>query len=775
VPGSVTAGAVEHLQPGRVAALLARPSPALRYGIKLGTAVVASIWIAEASNLSWGLTIWITVMLVAQPNAGASIQKGLLRTAGSIAAALASIVIYGLFAQQPPLYLASIVGVIAVAAYGMLGTRDQYAWMVFGLTTIIILVKAMVGSDRIETLAFERATLTALGVLIVFVADTIFWPIRAEEQLREGLAERSQQLGDTLKRSLDSFFSGREPGHKGQPPSSPLISQLGLADQARDEIGANPSQLQTLTRIALLLEGLASRARLLERAVEMEESSPAAPLQAALERLGRGLEAALGEGSHALTGGPAPARFAGELYHSLARFEDLIRDEAERRGGADREPGHTAALSALAPVLRDAVAVLGLLEEALVGLASDDGGSKSDQATKPAPVPLKDWFRLDPIRVELALRAGIAAGGVIVLMIAMGWHSEEDLLPFIFAPIVAFIFAGMLSTRGAGTIVGIGWALGVLLGWLIADLASVFLFTHLLRMPLALVYPFVIALGAGYLIVRGSPLGVFGAIFGMIAAILPVFISAGPPQDVDTGYGLSCGVLLGLATGRVAQLVLWPRTAMQTFLDRAAGQLDLCLQALSGTEPSTGGAAPGRDAASLVGAYAKQLTLMGKLHAMAHTEPVERALDDTRRAELLALTQDLFDASLRGQAWGVGNESAVPQNAAATLAPLHEALTHQDEALVASLNAAPRALRETGPEPDASLGEARAAVEAQIDALRGHADLARALDARRKGEFLVQLAASRRLVDSQLRVEAWLADWRRAAAAAPGQRASKER
>ena len=152
------AQAALHPPLSRALGWLVRPPPALRFGIKLGTAVTAAIWIADASNLPWGLTIWVTVMFVTQPNAGASIKKGLTRICGSVASALVSIAIYGLFAQQPPLYLASVVGVIAVATYGMTGSLYPYAWMVFGLTTIIILVKAMSGSDQIETLAFERAS-----------------------------------------------------------------------------------------------------------------------------------------------------------------------------------------------------------------------------------------------------------------------------------------------------------------------------------------------------------------------------------------------------------------------------------------------------------------------------------------------------------------------------------------------------------------------------------------------------------------------------------------
>jgi len=44
-----------------------------------------------------------------------------------------------------------------------------------------------------------------------------------------------------------------------------LIQQLGLVDQFRAEIGVTPARVQGLSRIALLLEGLASPARLLGR------------------------------------------------------------------------------------------------------------------------------------------------------------------------------------------------------------------------------------------------------------------------------------------------------------------------------------------------------------------------------------------------------------------------------------------------------------------------------------------------------------------------------
>jgi uncharacterized membrane protein YccC len=754
------AEAVAHLPLRRAVDWLARPSPALRYGLKFGTAISASIWITFTFDLPWGLTLWITVLFVTQPNAGASLKKGLTRICGSAAAALVSIAMYGLFSQQPPLLLASLCVVLALAVYGMTGPRYPYAWMVFGFTTILIIVKALAGSDQIETLAFERSSLTALGVVIVFVADALFWPVRAGEQLREGLAARSRKLGDALKQHLDALSADQA---AGVPPSSPLIQQLGLVDQFRDEIGATPQRVQALSRIALLLEGLASRVRLLERASRTESTPPTPTMRAALAQLGAGLDAALAEAARALSTDCAPEPSADERDRLLARFEGermahleaRVRQEAGGPAGTDREAEHEAPLSVLIPILRDVAALLRSLKEALLDLVKHDGGPEARSATEAAPRVARVWFRPDPIRLQLGLRAGIAGGGVIVATLAMGWSLDEDMLPMIMAPIVAFIVAGVSSTRGAAKTLGIGTSIGFLLGWLIADLASVFLYTHLDRMPLSLVYPFVIACGAGYLIVRGSPLGPLGALFGLLVALLPVFVGDAPPQDVDTAYGLVCGLFVGLAAGLIAQRMLWPRTAMQTFTERAAGQLDLCLRALRDGERGSQGAARGQDAAGLVSAYAKQLTLLGQLHAQAHAEPVERALDDRRRGELLALTQDLFDASLRTPP--APEEGAQPAAAAA--------LRRQDQALVASLVAVTEALRGGAAEPGPGLREAHDAVEVQLDALRGAPDAARGLGARGIDALLASLDARRFLAARQLAIEDWLADWRRAAAA----------
>ena len=720
---------------------LARPPPALRFGLKLATALTVSIWVGFASALPWGLTIWTTVMFVAQPNAGASIKKGLTRISGTVAAALVSIAIYGLFAQLPPLFLASLCGVLGLAVYGMSGPRFQYAWLTLGFTTVIILIKAMTGGDAIETLAFERASLTALGVFIVFLADAIFWPVRAEKELRAGLAQRARRLAEALRQQLEPLASGTSRSEPGRPPASPLLQQLELADLARDEIGVTPGRAQALSRIALLLEGLASRVRLLGRSVEPPRGAPDPAGRATLAELGDELEAGLGEAARALLEASAPRRFADGLDRKLLELEGRWADAPDR--------------GAMVPVLRDVVTLLRGVEEALLDLAHEGRGPGTQSLPRAAAAAIRKRPRIDPLRLQLALRAGIAGGGVVVAMLAMGWTPEEDVLPMIMATILAFIVAGASPTRGAGRTLGAGVVFGILLGWLVADLASVLFFPQVQRMPLALAYPFLVALGGGYLIVRGSFLGPLGALFAVLTAVLPVFIADAALPTLEVAYDLACGELLGVAFGLIAQRMLWPRTAMQTFTSRVAGQLALCISVRKRPQRTA------EETADLLSEYAKQLSLLGQLHAQAHAEPVERALNDERRMDLLTLVHECFDAVLRAPLWQSKAEVAATGEAAAALAPLLETLIHLDEELVASLEATAAALRGDGPPPDASLREARAAVEAQLDALRGRPELAAAADAAQTARFLARLASSSWLVDSQLRLEDWLAEWQR--------------
>ncbi len=93
----------------------------------------------------------------------------------------------------------------AVGTYGMSGPRYQYAWSVFAFTTGIILADALQGTEQIEILAFERSGEVAIGLLIVFLADEIFWPVRSGDQLRAGLAQRCRWIRRAIGHPFDAI------------------------------------------------------------------------------------------------------------------------------------------------------------------------------------------------------------------------------------------------------------------------------------------------------------------------------------------------------------------------------------------------------------------------------------------------------------------------------------------------------------------------------------------------------------------------------------------
>jgi hypothetical protein len=97
------------------------------------------------------------------------------------------------------------------------------------------------------------------------------------------------------------------------------------------------------------------------------------------------------------------------------------------------------------------------------------------------------------------------------------------------------------------------------------------------------------------------------------------------------------------------------------------------------------------------------------------------------------------------------------------LTPLRRALVEEDEALLHSMTRAAGALREDESCVNTGLGEAHAEVEAQIQALFGRDDLT-ALERQKVAQLISGIASRRMLVESQLQIEAWIADWQTAAA-----------
>jgi len=732
--------AVSHpplLRGARLLQVFSALSPATAYGIRFGLGVAAALGIGKLPGLVDSHSTWIliTVLMVMQPISGGSLQKGMLRALGTLGAFVSAILLFGLYSQDPPLLLAGLFLVQAVGAYGFTGARYQYAWFVWAFTTAIILGDAMAGQGVVETVAFERASMVGIGLLVVFVIDSLFWPARAEPALRQRLADRARQLAGALRRAIDTAVGDRSGAAAG--PSS-AAGEIGLIEAMRSEMPP-AARVESLTHAALLLEALASRERMLQRPLRVH---PGAAYAEALAELGRGVEAALEEVARALAGTRAPAPFAADLEQTLLRLKaERLADEGT--------PAVDVSAGGRAAELRDLVALLRTLEGVLEGSAKSARSHAGADEGRPTA-----WLQLDAFRVRIALRAGFAVCAAFLVPMVLGWEINTMVAP------MAFMIAAM-ATRG-GVTQSLALLAAIVLGsWLLADLALVFFYPHAGRFPVAFAYPVLVAGGLAYVSHRLPQLALLPSIGGLLA-ILPVFGGFSAPDDVYGTYNLVCYVTVGLGTGWAASRLLWPATATKLFRQRSAAQIDLCLRAFRQHRQTKDSAARGGIAGQLLTSYTRQLAQLGPLEGQAAHEPVEEALHGGRRRALLALIQDLFDAVLDARAAAPGQSMPLVEGTD-TLGPLRDALRREDEALLASMQTAAETLRGEAPEEAGSsaLDEANRAVLARLDKLRARPELLPSITSEEREAFLFHLDSRRLLIDRQIAIEGWLADWSR--------------
>jgi hypothetical protein len=564
--------------------------------------------------------------------------------------------------------------------------------------------------------------------------DLLFWPVRAETRLRQSLAALARQLGQALGSAV-AAPSGSSGVALPAPESGILAQQIPLVAATRTEIGVSRVTADALQHTAMLLGILASRARVLADPVSLppEMAAQAGGFAAKMTELARRIEAALAEVADALGASRAPRSFADELEQELLKLEA----ELDRMG---RGVPCAAALAGRAADLRDLVAVLGTLQATLSSSGVYAKGSRAGA-----------WrdFRPDPARVKIALRCGMAVIAAFLVFLALGWPENALVAP------IALIVAA--TTRGAARQTLTLFSVFLALAWLLADGMSVYVTPYIGRAPLAMAVPFAVAAVLAYLAATRPKLALAPTLVGLVA-LLSVFGGTGPPMDVYGAYNTVCYMAVGLGTGWVASRLLWPATAAGLFRQRVAAQLALCADAVRGAR-ETGDADRGRRLARLLRGFATQSVQLGPLHQQALQEPVERALDPSRREEILTLVTDLVDAILGDRP---GAAESLLERSGAPLRPLLEAFRRADEALVGSVQAAAEAVRGDAVYRASDLPAALQAFEDCLKDSSADPGSSPDLTDEETRRLLVEFDSHRRLVFRQLAIEAWLADWQKA-------------
>ena len=155
---------------------------------KFAVKTALSLTLAYLLPMAWGWsqpqTAAITVMLIAATGSlSESLQKGVLRTFGTVAGAAIGLTLIALFPQDRLLYLACLSVFVTLALY--LYNAYQGDSTVFMLTIVVALMVFNGGdADGAFIYGIDRTLLTIFGVLTYSLVGSFLWPVKIANNMQ---------------------------------------------------------------------------------------------------------------------------------------------------------------------------------------------------------------------------------------------------------------------------------------------------------------------------------------------------------------------------------------------------------------------------------------------------------------------------------------------------------------------------------------------------------------------------------------------------------------
>lgn len=149
------------------------------------TYVLAFYW-----NLDRPFWAGFTVFVISLPSIGQTLQKGVLRMFGTIAGAVAALVLLGLFAQERMLLLSALSLYLCLMLYLMLtSVYYGYAFFISCIVTLIICLMAVHEPQDAFHLSVYRVEETLLGIGVYTVVTLVFSPRTSIKSLYRGVQD----------------------------------------------------------------------------------------------------------------------------------------------------------------------------------------------------------------------------------------------------------------------------------------------------------------------------------------------------------------------------------------------------------------------------------------------------------------------------------------------------------------------------------------------------------------------------------------------------------
>lgn len=189
-------------------------APILIYMVKATIAGLIALWISMKLNLPDPRTAIFTVFIVMQPQSGLVFSKSYYRVVGTIVGVGISLVLMGMFAQDPIWFIgffALWIGICTAAGFKYRNFQS-YGFVLAGYTLCIVALPVIETPLEVFDIAVSRFSEVVVGIMCATIISDIIFPRHLSDSLLTAERERFGNILSTLA-DPDSIFGTDEDAH----------------------------------------------------------------------------------------------------------------------------------------------------------------------------------------------------------------------------------------------------------------------------------------------------------------------------------------------------------------------------------------------------------------------------------------------------------------------------------------------------------------------------------------------------------------------------------
>lgn len=234
-------------------------------GLQMAIAGTAAFYFSLLLRLefpSW--SVFTVIMLLSAQYVGAIQEKAVFRMIGTVLGGLLGYLATGAWQQTPVLYLGTTFAVTAFSVAMFSQSRAPYAFLLTGLTFVIIAINGQSDPQMAWQYSLARVEEVLVGVLASLVVQTTIFPRYANEDFLKQMRETLGELAEAAPRAM-AMFRWHDPGLDASlrefPRRATALRQLlyfGARESRgfRKNLAMHGSAVTLTTRAANLLRSL---------------------------------------------------------------------------------------------------------------------------------------------------------------------------------------------------------------------------------------------------------------------------------------------------------------------------------------------------------------------------------------------------------------------------------------------------------------------------------------------------------------------------------------